>query len=396
MPPIQYTSLAAALATVPDPRAARGQRYPWALLLLLLAAALLSGQSTVRAMADWLRWQCDPLRAALPVPPVRLPSAATLYRALRLLDVTALEAALAAYTAALLPPPPPPATAPAAPPRPALRGVALDGKTVRGALTHGHACHLVSLVDHHHALVLRQVRVPAKTNEIPAARALLRGALLRECVLTMDALLTQRSLARLIRRRAGHYLLVLKDNHPRLAAAASALFRPAADATVRRSTPSVTKGHGRIETRWVECSTRLLDHLDWPGVAVPEYLNWPDVAQVVRRVCERVVVKTGARSVTEEYALTSLRPAEAATAEIARLWQGHWTIENRVHYVRDVTLAEDAGQSHTGNAPQALAALRNGILNTLRAAGRTEIAAALREYAASVPKTIQLLTRPGL
>src|SRR5436190_532422 len=82
----------------------------------------------------------------------------------------------AVHTARLLraePPSPPPAALP-------LRGLALDGKTVRGALAHGHACHLVSLVDHTQALVLRQVRVPAKTNEITAAPLLLRRALLRD------------------------------------------------------------------------------------------------------------------------------------------------------------------------------------------------------------------------
>ena len=97
-----------------------------------------------------------------------------------------------------------------------------------------------------------------------------------------------------------------------------------------------------------------------------------------------------------EYALTSLRRTEADATEIARLWRGHWTIENRVHYGRDVTLREDAGQVHTGHAAQALAALRNGILNTLRARGYTNIAAALREYAASVARTFHLLMAPGL
>ena len=69
---------------------------------------------------------------------------------------------------------------------------------------------------------------------------------------------------------------------------------------------------------------------------------------------------------------------------------------NRVHYGRDVTLGEDAGQRHTGNAPQALAARRHGLLNTLQAARRTASAAAVRAYAASGPKTIQLRTKPGL
>jgi len=205
-------------------------------------------------------------------------------------------------------------------------------------------------------------------------------------------------LARVIRAHQGHYLMVLKENHPRLAAAARALFRtplPPGDPQ-ERSAPQVTKGHGRIETRGVACSSCLLDHLDWRGVVVLEYLNWPDAQQVVRRTCERVVVKTGARSVSVEYALTSLRQTQADATELERIWRGHWTIENRVHYVRDVTLRKDAGQVHTGHAALALAALRNGILNTLRGRDTTNIAAALREYAASVAKTVHLLMAPGL
>ena len=88
------------------------------------------------------------------------------------------------------------------------------------------------------------------------------------------------------------------------------------------------------------------------------YLMVPGVQQVLRPECERIILKTGEVTRTVTYGLTSLRPAEATPAQIAQLWQGHWTIENGVQYVRDVTLGEDAGQVHTGDGPQVLAALR--------------------------------------
>ena len=98
--------------------------------------------------------------------------------------------------------------------------------------------------------------------------------------------------------------------------------------------------------------------------------------------------------ITEEvtYGVTSLPPAAASAAQVEALWRGHWTIENRVHRVRDGTLAEDACQVRVGNAPQALAALRNGLLTLLRALGWANIADAVRHYGAFAPRAIRLLS----
>ena len=92
------------------------------------------------------------------------------------------------------------------------------------------------------------------------------------------------------------------------------------------------------------------------------YLDWPGVGQVLRRTCRRVMVSTGLIESETTYGITSL-PRELAGPElIERFWRGHWTIENRLHYVRDETLGEDRCQVHTGTTPQVLATLRNGIL----------------------------------
>lgn len=98
---------------------------------------------------------------------------------------------------------------------------------------------------------------------------------------------------------------------------------------------------------------------------------------------------------TATYALTSPPTNAARPEELAQLWRGHWTIENRVHYVRDITFGEDAHQMHTGNVPQVLAAHRNALVNRLRAVGWTNIAAALRHYANAVPEAIQLIGVPA-
>ena len=140
------------------------------------------------------------------------------------------------------------------------------------------------------------------------------------------------------------------------------------------------KEHGRLERRTLESSIALNSYLDWPGVA-----------QVLRRTCRRVSVSTGLIESKTTYGITSLPRDLAGPKLIEYFWRGHWTIENRLHYVRDETLGEDRCQIHTGTTPQVLATLRNGILTLLRYHGWSNIAEANRRYAASPQKALQLL-----
>jgi predicted transposase YbfD/YdcC len=377
----QYSDLLAALADVPDPRQRRGQRYPWPVLLTLIAAALVSGQQGMRAIAQWVAEHAEELRPLIELPPERVPSPATLRRAVRGLDVTALEERLARFVTDL----PAPVVAPGPPPAPPTPwlGLALDGKLVRGANRHGAHVHLLGLVRHDDGRVLGQMAVAATGNEITAAPHLLARRDLTGTVTTMDALLTQRSLAQQIRGQGGHYLMVVKANQPELQAAIATLFTtalvPAATDYAETAT-TLDKGHGRLELRTLERSA-----------ALNAYLAWPDVGQVLRRTCQRVDLVTGELGEEVSYGVTSLPPTAASAADLEGLWRGHWTIENRVHRVRDATMGEDAGQARVGRTPQALAALRNGVLSLLRALGWTNIADALRHYAASVPRALGLL-----
>jgi len=383
----QYSDFRSALGAVPDPRQRRGRRYPWPVLLTLIAAALVSGQQGVRAIAQWVAEHAEEVRPLLDLPPGRVPSPATLRRTLRQVAVTALEARIGRFVADL-PAPPAPAPAPAGPPPPppAWVGLALDGKAVRGANRHGARLHLVSLVRHGDACVLGQLAVADKSNEIPAARRLLARRQLAGTVTTVDALLTQRKLAKQIRAQGGHSLMVVKANQPALLAAIARLFTdpPPLEATdCAEAVATCDKGHGRLELRTLE-----------RRAALNGYLRWPDVGQVLRRTCQRINLATGEIGAEVTYGLTSLPPAAATAAAVEALWRGHWTIENRVHRVRDVTMGEDAGQVRVGRAPQALAALRNGLLSLLRAHGWTQIADAIRHYAAFAHRAVHLLTTP--
>lgn len=381
----QYRDFRAALNAVPDPRQRRGQRYPWAVLLTVIAAAVVSGQQGMRAIGQWVVEHAEELGPLLDLAPGRVPSTATLRRAVRAVDLAALEEHLATFVAALPAPPPPDAGAAPTPPTPLpWLGLAIDGKAVRGANRHGAAVHLVSLVRHDDGRVLGQVAVADKSNEITAAPRLLARHNLRGTVTTMDALLTQRALASQILAQGGQYLMVVKANQPELLAAITACFADPplpepGDATASVSTCDT--GHGRVDLRTLERSAALND-----------YLTWPAVGQVLRRTCQRVTLKTGVIEEEISYGVTSLPPHDASAAQIEALWRGHWTIENRVHRVRDVTWGEDAGQVRVGHAPQALAALRNGLLSLLRARGWSQIADATRHYGAFAHRAIQLLS----
>jgi predicted transposase YbfD/YdcC len=369
---------------IPDPRKARGKRYHWLFLLALIGAALVSGQQTAHAIAHWVSLHGPALHRRLQPPRSSMPSESTIRRALGDIDITILEQRLTDLAQCLAATGPQQGTVKTEAGQ-VLQGQALDGKELRGVRAHGQKLHLLSLVQHESGRTLTQMSVETKTNEITAAPELLRGRDLSSTVTTMDALLTQRPFAQQILDQNGHYLMVVKRNQGNLYDAIAVLFddppwlprEKEAECQVHHS---VEKGHGRLEKRTLESSHTLSDYVDWPSVG-----------QVMRRRYERIRLKTGEVSTATTYGITSLPHTEVRTAGLERLWRGHWTIENRVHYVRDVTMGEDANQTHTGNAPHVLAALRNAVLNLFRHQGWNNIADAFRHHNASVNRAPTLI-----
>lgn len=375
----QCSTWAALAQDWPDPRKRRGRRYEWAGLLVLIGAAVASGQQSGAAIAQWVREHASEWQCWLPTAGGRVPSAATLRRTLRRLDAADVEQRVSRWVTAPAPRPPEREDrAPAAP-----QGLAVDGKAVRGAQRHGARVHLVSAVTHHQAQVLAQRAVADKSNEIPVVRALLAERDLHGWLVTLDAMHAQRETAALIQDQGGDYLMVVKENQPDLYAALSAWFAEPSWAEEREATVTTwAKGHGRLERRTL--TRRVLTQR--------ERLDWPGAQQALRRVTWARELSSGhERQVTTTFALTSLSGEQADVAALEAYWRGHWTVENQVHYVRDVTCGEDAGQARCGATPQVLAALRNGVLSRLRQQGWTHMAAALRHLAASVPRVLTFL-----
>lgn len=201
---------------------------------------------------------------------------------------------------------------------------------------------------------------------------------LRGRVVTGDALFCQRELCEQIRRQGGHYFFAVKANQPSLLEEVATLFAEPPWDEVQPADLRLNRGHGREELRLLRCSTALSGYSDWPGLGT---------------VCsvQRVVTRAGKTSYEQAYAVTSLQPGRRAAAQCQALWRGHWGIENGLHWVRDVTFGEDQCQVRTGNGPQALAVLRNGVIGILRQAGHTNLAAALRSYAGHPRQALALI-----
>jgi predicted transposase YbfD/YdcC len=119
------------------------------------------------------------------------------------------------------------------------------------------------------------------------------------------------------------------------------------------------------------------------------YLDWPGVEQVC--LLERVRRIKGKTTTEAVCAVTSLGPEQASAKHLLAISRGHWDIENRLHWVRDMSLGEDACRVRTGEAPEILAAIRNAALRLLRSSGLTEIAAALRRHAAKPLEALRLV-----
>ena len=174
--------------------------------------------------------------------------------------------------------------------------------------------------------------------------------------------------------------MIVKDNQPKLKDEIELVFTlpPAGDRQEHIRT--VDMGHGRIETRNLTTSEALVGYSDWPSMA--------QVFEVGRHV---IIKKTGKERVEVVYGVTSLSPERADPGCLLGLVRGHWCIENKSHWVRDVTFDEDRSQVRSGNIPQLMAALRNTAIGLLRWSGHTNIAKACRQMAAQPARALALV-----
>jgi predicted transposase YbfD/YdcC len=352
--------LLTALARVPDPRDPRGVRYCLAGLLAVAVCAVLAGAGTFAAITDWAA-DLDPAAGTRLGFTGRIPALSTLWRLLVRIDAQILQAVLTDWLHSRRPTP--------APTRPrARRIVAIDGKVLRGARRpDGRQIHLLSAYDTSAGIVLAQVEIAAKSNEIPAFTPLVEQVAARlgglhDVVFVADALHAQVAHARDVAALGGHLYVTVKANQPTLFAQLKGLpWTQVPVGDTRRDT-----GHGRRETRTVKALT----------VRTPGGIGFPHAEQAVRITRTRIINGKTTREMA--YLVVSLPAEHAQPVDLQQWARMEWHIENRLHWIRDETFGEDAHQARTGNGPAVAAVLRNTAIGYHRGNGEPNIARAAR------------------
>jgi predicted transposase YbfD/YdcC len=379
-------SLYARLEELEDKRDCRGRLYELAPILLIAILAKLMGQNQLEAIAHWAKLRTTELCQLLGLKRKSMPHQTTWGRILGAgLVVEELEELLKEFFSEQLSPEIP------------QRGqvvVSIDGKTLRGTIPKGQTqgVHLMAAYLPQLGVVLAQVAVESKENEIVAAPKVLQQIDLRGLVVVGDAMQTQRELSVEIVAGGGDYLWLVKGNQPQVLTDLELLFEPEPTPpggspypTDFRTYRQVDKGHGRLEERVITVSSMLED-----------YTPWPHLAQAF--VIEKRVWNFKGSLIYQEkrFGITSLPHSVAGPKRLGEIARSEWGIENQLHWRRDVLLGEDGSQLRRGVAPQVNAILNNLVLGLIALSGRANVAKARREFEYDHSKALDLLFKPFL
>jgi predicted transposase YbfD/YdcC len=241
--------------------------------------------------------------------------------------------------------------------------VAIDGKVLRGTLNEKQeGVYLLAAYLPREGIVLLEVAIQGKGQEIEAAPQVLKSIDLRDKVVIGDALHTQRAVSIQIVEAGGEYVWFVKGNQPQLEENLRLWFGPDPAPIPGQAYPPkdfetaqcVNKGHGRIEQRTLTVSSQLKDFLDWP------YQE-----QVFKLERHFIFPKTGEVEEQVVYGITSLTREEVSPLQLLQMTRSYWGIENGLHYRRDVTLHEDQTRMSRKNAARIMACLNNLVLGLL-------------------------------
>lgn len=240
--------------------------------------------------------------------------------------------------------------------------IAIDGKTARGSrdFTRRHPLHMVTAWACENRLVLAQEATEEKSNEISAIPRLLELLELKGCIVTVDAMGCQRTIAEQVKQQQGDYVMGLKGNQSSLHEAVDDYFSTAQQHHFKgvpyAFTEEIDKDHGRLEIRryWVTEDLSTLPNVElWTGLR--------SIGMV-----ERECIQGDKISVERRFFIGSI-PADAKL--FAKAVRGHWGIENTLHWRLDVCLSEDASRIRKGNGPAMMTCIRHLCLNLFEREG---------------------------
>jgi predicted transposase YbfD/YdcC len=349
MAPKPLASFQAHFGTIDDPRIERSKRHQLLDIITIAICAVISNADSWVEVEAWGRIKLKWLRKYLGLPN-GIPSHDTFSDVFGRLKPEQFESAFLSWVQAVMQ---------------VTDGqvIAIDGKTLRRSHDRRlgkNAIHLVSAWATANHLVLGQVRVDEKSNEITAIPALLQVLELAGCIVTLDALGTQTEIAQTIVDQQADYVLALKENHGRMYEDVVATFDEA-DELAFAHVPhtyakTINKGHGRLEVR--ECWA--IDRSDYIE-ALRDWIKWPHLRSLVRIRAQRRVGNV--TSVEDRYHMTSL-PGQAD--HLLTIIRSHWGVENELHWSLDVTFREDDSRVRKGDGAQNFSILRRLALNLLK------------------------------
>jgi predicted transposase YbfD/YdcC len=357
-----------------DPRR-HNVRHVFTDILTIAILAVLCKSDDWTEVVEWAKANLAWLRTFLSLPK-GLPSADTFRRLFSRIDPEAFERCFVNWTAALAQ---------------VCQGrlIAVDGKALRHSFAHAwdrQAVHLVSAWCVQNQLVLGQLAVDSKSNEITALPALLDLLELKGSIVTIDAMGTQREIAGRIVNKKGDYVLAVKDNQPTLHARIKALLDEAildGFKEMRHDCFEQTNGgHGRIETRKVWIS----DEVNWLG---EELLKaWPGLASIaiVQSTRQDLGDLSGKVSSERRYFISSLKGCKTGSAKrIAEAVRGHWGVENQLHWRLDMSFDEDQSRLRVGHGAQNFSRLRRIVINKLKSDPR-KVSLKVKRYRCSIDR----------
>lgn len=353
-----------------DQRKAQGKRYSLPFLLTAILLAKLAGEDLPKGIADWLKLRRQQIVVAFNLNRPSVPAYNTIRRTLS--DTVSVEELEESFQQFL---------------HEQFGGqqsilVVIDGKTLRGTIPKGSSqgVHLLAAYLPEEGIVLLQVAVEAKENEITAAPRLLAELDLKGRVVCGDAMFTQRDLSVQVVAQGGDYIWFVKDNQQQLAVDVEQFFVPPRRAKgwhvpqlPQTTAQTVEKAHGRLEHRTL---TLMADESG--------FLDWPAVEQVFKLDRKVTCCQTGVVREETAYGITSLSPEQTVAEQMLELTRAYWGIENGLHYRRDTTLREDATRMSNAKQAQAMATLNNFIIGLTSKLRFSNLAVARRHFDAQL------------
>lgn len=339
------------LDTIEDPRR-HNVTYTLGQLLSCPLMAVLCRCDDYEEIAAWVALRHDWLVQVLGVPEGRTPCRKTFERLFRRLNPSALSKCFVALTRRLAE---------------ASEGrlIAIDGKTLRGSFDRAHRdlpIHRVHAWDKDNGLMLGQVAVDEKSNEITALPALLELLDLRGAVLSLDAMHCQTKTAKAIREAQADYLLAVKKNQKSLYEDVKLFFDDSieqGDPHVLAQTMEPDNGHGRLDERMVWATPQV-------GWLCRRHRDWQGLKGIVCVQRQRTDFTTGKVGRERRFYLTSLNPQQAGIQRMAELIRGHWSVENNLHWCLDVGFGDDRCRVRKDHGPENLAAIKRPALGLVK------------------------------